>query len=59
MTNTCHCDVNELLAEARKDWHWSHCMRWDATHWWLFCKVHRVYVLIEADTTAPLTPVQP
>ena len=44
----CDCDVNALLAEAKRTGHWSSCIRWDARHWWLRCPTHRVYMLIEA-----------
>jgi len=44
---TCDCDVSQLLEEARKDWWWAKCLRWNATTWFLWCPTHRVYIMIE------------
>lgn len=43
----CDCDVNHLLAEAKKDWWWAKCLRWNDKTWFLWCPKHRVYLSIE------------
>lgn len=43
----CDCDVNELLREAKLNWHWMKCMRWDEHTFHLYCPTHRVYVAVE------------
>ena len=42
----CDCDVNILLDEAKKNWHWWKCMRWNETTWHLYCPKHHVYIAI-------------
>ena len=43
----CDCEVQQLLDDAKKDWHWAKCIRWNSTTWHLYCPVHHVYVAIE------------
>ncbi len=47
MKEKCDCEVNEIIATHKKNPCWYNCMKWDATHWWLRCPTHRVYLLIE------------
>jgi len=51
MKEKCDCDVQQLLEEAKKDWHWTKCYRWNADTWALYCPTHRVYIFIEEDKT--------
>lgn len=44
----CDCTIDSMLAAIKnRQPHWFYCQPWSDTTSWLWCDVHRIYVMIE------------